>query len=44
MFCVGAESEEEARDGLMELIAEIVRSDGEAAFVLEEVIPDEEQG
>jgi hypothetical protein len=43
MFCVGAESEEEARDGLMELIAEIVRNDDEAAFVLEEVIPDEEQ-
>jgi hypothetical protein len=43
MFCVGAESEEEARDGLMELIAEIVRSGDEAAFVLEEVIPYEEQ-
>ena len=38
MFCVGAETEEQARDGLMELIAEIVRHDNDETFVLEEVI------
>lgn len=38
MFCVGAETYEEARDGLMELIAEIAARDNDEAFVLEEII------
>ena len=42
MFHVGAESEEEARDGLMELIAEIARNNDAEAFVLEETIPQEQ--
>lgn len=37
MFCVGAETEDEARDGLMELMAEIVMRDDSEAFVLEEI-------
>lgn len=43
MFCVGAETEEEARDGLMELIAEIAARDNDEAFVLEEIIEEGEQ-
>jgi hypothetical protein len=38
-FYVGAESEEEARDGLMELIAEIARNNDAEAFEFEETIP-----
>jgi hypothetical protein len=41
MFCVGAESEEQARDGLMELVAEIVARDNDEAFVLEEILTEE---
>jgi hypothetical protein len=41
IFCVGAETEEEARDGLMELMAEIVGRDNDEAFVLEEIIEEE---
>ena len=41
MFCVGAESEEQARDGLMELVAEIVAHDNDEAFVLEEILTEE---
>lgn len=41
MFCVGAETEEEARDGLMELLAEIVGRDNSEPFVLEEIIEEE---
>ena len=33
-FFIGAESEEEARDGLMELLAEIVRADDSGPFDL----------
>ena len=41
MFCVGAESEDEARDGLMELLAEIVGRDNSEPFVLEEILEEE---
>lgn len=43
MFCVGAETEEQARDGLMELISEIVGRDNDEAFVLEEIIEEGEE-
>jgi hypothetical protein len=38
MFCVGAETEEEARDGLMELMAEIVARNNDEAFGLDEIL------
>ena len=41
MFCVSAETEEQARDGLMELVAEIVSRDNDEAFVLEEILTDD---
>jgi len=41
-FYVGAESEEEARDGLMELIADIARNNDAEAFEFEETIPEEQ--
>lgn len=37
MFCVHADSESEARDGLMELLAETVARENQDAFVLEEI-------
>lgn len=43
MFCVGAETEDQARDGLMELLNELVGRDDSDPFVLEEVIEEEEQ-
>lgn len=33
-FHIGAETEDEARDGLLELLAEIVRADDSTAFDL----------
>ena len=38
MFCVGAETEDQARDGLLELLAEIVGRDNSEPFVLEEIL------
>jgi hypothetical protein len=43
MFCIGAETEEEARDGLMELVAEIVARNNDETFVLEEIVTEENQ-
>lgn len=40
MFCVSAETEDQARDGLMELVAGIVARDNDEAFVLEEIMPE----
>lgn len=37
MFCVHADNESEARDGLMELLAETVARENQDAFVLEEI-------
>lgn len=42
MLCVGAETEDEARDGALDLLAEIARNDDTAALVLEEIIEGEE--
>ena len=41
MLCVGAEGEDEARDGAMDLLAEIARNDDTAALVLEEILEEE---
>ena len=43
MFYIGAETEEEARDGLMELVAEIVARNNDETFVLEEIVTEENQ-
>jgi hypothetical protein len=40
---IGANSEAEARDGLMELLAEIVRQDDSGAFYLKEMIYEEDE-
>jgi len=41
-FYIAAESENEARDGLLELLAEIVRSDDTSMFDLIETIEGED--
>jgi len=41
-FYIGAESEDEARDGLLELLAMMVRGDDSGAFDLIETIEEEE--
>jgi len=41
MFTVHAESEDAARDGLMELMNELVGRDNSEPFVLEEIIAEE---
>jgi len=40
-FCVGADSEDQARDGLLEFLAEIVRDDDSSVFDLIETIEEE---
>lgn len=42
MFCVHAESESEAREGLMELLAETVARENQDAFVLEEITEEQD--
>lgn len=42
MFTVHAESEDQARDGLMELMNELVGKDDSEPFILEEIIGEEE--
>ena len=41
MFCIHADNETEARDGLMELLAETVARENQDAFVLEEIMRDD---
>jgi len=40
-FCIGADHEALARDGLMELLAEIVRHDDSSVFDLIEIIEED---
>lgn len=41
MFCIHAETEDQARDGLMELLAETVARENQDAFTLEEIITED---